>query len=242
MRAHTTDIDGDGDLDIIAGNHGLNSRFKATAKHPIKLYVNDFDNNGRVDPIMTFTAQNGKDYPFALRHDLIDQIKSLKKIFPDYKSFQDATINDIFSPKQLENAIIIQATTLETTLLINEGNFKFKKVTLPYTAQLTPIYAIDSGDFDQDGDIDIIMGGNLYNAKPEVGRYDASFGVFIENKGNLLFETSARNKGFVVDGEIRSIKTIPNTNKITCLLKRARQKTIPRLKLGSKVRHCNLGN
>lgn len=211
---HTTDIDGDGDLDIIIGNHGLNSRFKATAKNPIKLFVKDFDNNGRVDPIMTFTAQNGKDYPFALRHDLIDQIKSLKKIFPDYKSFQDATINDIFSPKQLENTAVLKVTTLETTLLINEGNFKFKKIILPYTAQLTPIYAINSGDFDQDGDIDIIMGGNLYNAKPEVGRYDASYGVFIENKGNLKFAATATNKGFIIDGEIRSIKTIPNTNKI----------------------------
>lgn len=211
---HITDIDGDGDLDIIAGNHGLNSRFKATTNNPIKLFVKDFDTNGRVDPIMTFTAQNGKDYPFALRHDLIDQIKSLKKIFPDYKSFQDASIKEIFTPKQLEHVSVLKATTLETTLLINEGNFKFKKITLPYTAQLTPIYAISSGDFDQDGDIDIIMGGNLYNAKPEVGRYDASYGVFIENKGNLKFEATPTNKGFIVDGEVRNIKLIPNINKI----------------------------
>ncbi|MEO9892130.1 CRTAC1 family protein [Aurantibacter sp.] len=209
---HSVDIDGDGDLDLVVGNHGLNSRFRATDEQPIKLFLNDFDTNGRVDPIMTFTAKNGKDYPFALRHDLIDQIKELKKKFPDYKSFENASITEIFDDNQLQNTTISIANTLETTLLINEGNFKFVKSELPSTVQYSPIYAIESGDFDNDGDVDLILGGNLYKAKPEVGRYDASYGLFIENKGNLNFVSTSNNKGFKVDGEIRSIKKIPNTN------------------------------
>ena len=72
---------------------------------------------------MTFNAENGKDYPFALRHDLTGQLKKLTKKFPDYNSFQDASIQDIFDKNELEKSLILQATTLETTLLINEGNF-----------------------------------------------------------------------------------------------------------------------
>ena len=94
---YATDIDSDGDVDLIAGNHGLNSGFKATNENPITLYSKDFDGNGFIDPIMTFRADNGKDYPYALRHNLIDQIKSLKKKFPNYESFKDADINGIFT-------------------------------------------------------------------------------------------------------------------------------------------------
>ncbi|EAR00459.1 VCBS repeat-containing protein [Maribacter sp. HTCC2170] len=210
----SADIDGDGDQDLIIGNHGLNSRFTATTQSPTKLYVNDFDNNGRIDPIMTFTSENGKDYPYALRHDLIDQIKELKKKFPDYDSFQDATINDMFDEAQMQSVTILEANTLATTLLINEGGFTFSSLELPIEAQLTPIFAIETVDFDEDGDMDIIMGGNLYKTKPEVGRYDASYGLYIENKGKLKFQTHLSNKGFFIDGEIRSIKKIPNSNKL----------------------------
>ncbi|WP_047416768.1 FG-GAP-like repeat-containing protein [Cellulophaga sp. Hel_I_12] len=200
------DLDNDGDLDLIIGNHGLNSQFKASKEHPIRLYAKDFDKNGYIDPILTFNAPNGKDYPYALRHDLIDQIKSLKKKFPNYASFEDATIQDMFDAEDLKDVIPLEANTMETILLINEGNFKFKKQKLPVAAQLAPIYAIETYDFDGDNDIDILMGGNLFNVKPQVGRYDASYGVYLENKGNLNFETSNKNNGFTLFGEIRDIK------------------------------------
>lgn len=200
---HSVDIDNDGDLDLLLGNHGFNSRFKASKESPITLFSSDFDKNGFIDPIVTFRATDGKDYPYALRHNLIDQIKSLKKKFPDYKSFKNADITQIFSQEQLAQASKLEANTLASVLLINNGNLDFTIKELPIEAQFSPIYAITSNDFDNDGDQDILLGGNLYNVKPEVGRYDATYGLYLENKGDYNFKSYKNGKGFSLKGEIR---------------------------------------
>jgi hypothetical protein len=203
------DVDQDGDLDLIGGNHGINSRFKASPEHLIKLYLNDFDQNSSIEGILTFSNEEARDMPYALRHTLIDQIKSLKKKFPDYQSFKNADINQIFTVEEMEGVRVLEANTLESMVFINEGNFNFKAQVLPQEAQLTPIYAIEHGDFDKDGDPDLILGGNLYRAKPEVGIYDASHGVYLENR-NGKFYASSRVNDFYVKGEIRDIKRIDN--------------------------------
>ncbi|RLD27119.1 MAG: hypothetical protein DRI75_10290 [Bacteroidetes bacterium] len=200
---HQVDLDNDGDLDLILGNHGLNSIFKASKEKPITLFSKDFDNNGFIDPILTFRSTNGKDYPYALRHNLIDQIKSLKKKFPDYESFKDADMTTIFSSEQLAETNKLELNTLSSIILINNGNFNFEVKQLPKEAQFSPIYAIATDDFDNDGDQDIVLGGNLYNVKPEVGRYDATFGVYLENDGKMNFKTYKNGKGFTLNGEIR---------------------------------------
>ncbi len=204
--AHPVDLDNDGDVDFVLGNHGENSRFKASPERPIHLYVKDFDQNGFKDPIMTFTAENGKQYPYNLRHNLIEQLKDLKRKFPDYDSFKDASITDIFTPEELSGALTLEANILSSVILINEGNFNFKIIKLPKEAQFSPIYAIETHDFDQDGDLDILLGGNLYGTKPEVGRYDASFGLYLENLGGQNFKYHPDGSGFYVDGELRDLK------------------------------------
>jgi len=206
---HALDVDQDGDLDLIGGNHGINSRFKASSEHLIKLYLNDFDRNGSAEGILTFSNEEDKDMPYALRHTLIDQIKSLKKKFPDYESFKNADITKIFTPNEMEGVQVLEANTLESMVFINQGNFNFEAQTLPQEAQLAPIYAIEHGDFDKDGDPDLVLGGNLYRAKPEVGIYDASHGVYLENRSGKFF-TSSRVNDFYVKGEIRDIKLIDN--------------------------------
>lgn len=203
---HAADLDNDGDTDFIVGNHGLNSRFKASSDRPITLYSKDFDKNGFIDPIMTFRAANGKDYPYALRHNLIDQIRGLKKRFPDYDSFKDADIGKIFSEEELKDATVSQVSELETIVLVNNGGFDFEKIVLPIEAQFSNVYAIATADFDSDGDQDIVLGGNLYSVKPEIGRYDASYGVFIENLGSMDFKSNIAEKRFSVKGEIRDFK------------------------------------
>ncbi len=200
-----SDLDNDGDMDIVIGNHGLNSRFKATATNPITLYLKDFDFNGLLDPIFTFRADNGKDYPYALKHNLTDQIKNLKKKFPDYKSFENADINLIFEEKELQDAITLSANRLQTTLLVNNGNFEFDIVELPNEVQYSPVYALEFHDFDNDGDKDIVFGGNLYKVKPEYGRYDASYGGYLENQGNMKFRYVKSGYGFSINGEIRDL-------------------------------------
>jgi len=200
-----SDLDNDGDLDLIIGNHGLNSRFRATTTNPITLYLKDFDLNGSLDPIFTFRAENGKDYPYALRHNLIDQIKNLKKKFPDYKSFVDADINVIFNEKELQGATKLSANRLQTTLLMNNGDLNFDIIELPKEVQYSPVYAFAFNDFDKDGDTDIVFGGNLYNVKPEFGRYDASYGGYLENQGNMKFNYIKNGNGFSIKGEIRDL-------------------------------------
>ena len=210
-----SDLDNDGDFDLILGNHGLNSRFKATPKNPIKLYVNDFDKNGFLDPILSFIDKNEKEYPYALRHNLVDQLKYLSKKFPDYESFKTATIQDVFTPEQLQESSILEANTLSSVILFNEGAFNFTVQKLPLEVQLSPVYAIIASDFDNDGDQDILLGGNLDGVKPEFGRYDASFGNYLENTGNRVFKFHQKGKGLKVNGQIRDLKVLKNKVFIT---------------------------
>ena len=205
-----SDVDADGDLDLLVGNHGRNTRFSASKELPIQLFYNDFDQNGTAEGILTFRADDGKDYPYALRHNLIDQIKKLKKKYPDFNSFKDQDISQIFSEKERATALVLEANHLETTLFLNENNWNFKAIVLPQEAQLSPVYAISCHDFDADGDLDILLGGNLYKAKPEVGSYDASYGVYLENLGNNKFATTKSSQGFSEKGEIRDLQVIDN--------------------------------
>jgi hypothetical protein len=209
------DLDNDGDIDFILGNHGLNSRFKASESKPITLWSKDFDKNGFIDPVLSFKSDDGKDYPYALRHNLIDQMKGLTKKFPDYESFKNAGIRDIFSAEELKESLQLEVNTLSSVILINNGNFSFEIKNLPVQAQLSTIYGITTSDFDKDGDLDIVLGGNLYNVKPEVGRYDATYGVYLENKGNMNFESTPNGKGLKVNGEIRDMAVDQNRLIIT---------------------------
>ena len=202
------DFNEDGYEDFIAGNHGANSRFKATVSEPINLYVNDFDQNGEVEQIIT-QYQNGKSYPMVLRHDLLSQLPALKRKYLHYRNYSEQTINDIFSKEQLERAVVLSAANLETSLWINAGGAGFTRKPLPAEVQFSPIYAMLANDFDKDGHLDVLMGGNLYRAKPETGIYDASYGLLLKGDGKGSFEAlNSRESGVFVKGEVRSLKYV----------------------------------
>ncbi|MCI5080285.1 MAG: VCBS repeat-containing protein, partial [Saprospiraceae bacterium] len=200
---HLFDADNDGDMDIVAGNLGENSRFKASEERPIRLYFSDYDKNGMSEGVMTFEDENGKDYPYALLHNLIDQIKMLKKRFPDFESFKDADIRKIFTEEELAEATVLEANQLKTVLLINQGGLKFTSAKLPTQVQFSPVYAITTADFDKDGDEDLLLGGNQFYVLPEMGIYDASFGQYLENQNGQQFRFGKQESGFSIDGEIR---------------------------------------
>ena len=132
-------------------------------------------------------------------------MKGLKKKFPDYESFKDASMDVIFTQEDLDTSNQLKATTLSSIVLINNGNMEFDVLELPVEAQFSSIYAINTADFDNDGDQDIVLGGNLFNVKPEVGRYDATYGVYLENEGNMKFKSYKNGNGFFVKGEVRDL-------------------------------------
>ena len=149
------DLDGDGDLDYVLGNHGLNSRFKATSEAPIKLYVNDFDQNGSAEHIFTREIE-GRMLPYTLKHEMSMQIPSIKKKYLKYENFRDQSIDQIFTEEQLENTVISEATYLESAMMINNGDGTFSVQSLPTQAQVAPVYAIAVADFNRDGNPDIL--------------------------------------------------------------------------------------
>ena len=197
------DLNGDGHIDYVVGNHGLNSRFKASAEKPITSYINDFDQNGSIEQILC--SYNGdKSYPQALRHDLVTQLPYLKKKYLKYEDYQGQTIEDIFTKEELEGSIKQKVTMLESVILWNNGDGTFKIEILPQEAQLSPVFAILLKDIDNDGTVDILLGGNLHQVKPEVGRYDASYGVFMKGLGKGEFGViPTKDSGFLLEGEIR---------------------------------------
>lgn len=209
----SADVNNDGYPDLVVGNHGLNSRFRASMKQPIELYIHDFDQNGTIEQILC--QYNGdKSYPFILRHDLVLQMPVLKKKYLKYNSYKNQQITDIFDKTLLASALKLHANTLETVVYLNTGKGSFTKIHLPVEAQFSPVYAISINDFDGDNQLDILLGGNLYQSKPEVGRYDASYGLYLKGNGKGDFKPIlAKDSGFKLKGQARGFSMVSVNNK-----------------------------
>lgn len=214
------DFDGDGDADYVIGNHGLNSRFRGSKEHPMVMQVNDFDQNGTVEQITSVYNGEGT-YPLILRHDLVGQLPQLKKKYLKYKDYAAQRVEDIFTSAQMQMTLKYEATEMRTSVLVNEGKGKFSLKPLPVEAQLSPNYGILIRDFDQDGHQDIILGGNLYGVKPEIGRFDSSYGLFLKGDGKNNFKSVlTRQSGLKLEGEIRDFQVIKVKGKEVLLVAR----------------------
>jgi len=201
------DVDNDGDLDFIAGNIGLNYKYKASAKEPFKIYAEDFDDNGSLDIVLGYYSE-GELYPLRGRQCSSQQIPSIKKKFPDYSSFSKASLTEVYTPEKLNDALTYEAKTFANSIFINQSSTFIQKP-LPYAAQTSSINDMIIEDIDNDGVLDIVLAGNLYGSEVETPRNDASIGYLLTGIGNGEFHTvSPIESGINILGEARSIKTI----------------------------------
>jgi len=201
------DFDNDGDMDLVIGNYGLNSQIKASKNQPAEITFKDFDDNGTIDPIMSYYL-SGKSYPSPSRDDLLEHLPMLKKKFTDYKSYADAQISDLFDANQLKGSTTLKAEVLQTVYLENTGK-SFKNKPLPIQSQFSPVYGIASADINLDGKKDIILAGNLSTARIKFGKYDASLGTVLlgDGKGNFQYVSNTKS-GLNIKGDVRSLITM----------------------------------
>ena len=206
------DFTGDGRVDFIVGNLGLNTRLHASPTEPATMYVKDFDGNGFAEQIVACYNQ-GRNYPLALRDDLIKALPALAARFPNYKDYARLTVSDVFPSKELEGALVRTAYTFATSLVQHNANGSFTLVPLPREAQLAPVYGILAEDVDGDGTRDLLLAGNFDGVKPEIGRMSASYGLVLRGDGSGGF-TPARTieSGFLVPGQSRDIQRLRTPN------------------------------
>lgn len=184
------DFDKDGDVDIFAGNWGLNTRLNASKEEPITLYLNDFDDNKTIDPVISYFHQ-GKEIPFSTKEELSKQLPYLNKKYLSYTAFAKADINDIFGASELASSEKKHIYTLATTYFENNGDNTFIPKELPILVQSSSVHSLYLEDFDNNGFADVLFGGNRYDVNTQLGRLDASHGHLLLNyKGNFTLDNS----------------------------------------------------
>ncbi len=206
-RMEIVDMDGDGDLDILAGNLGKNIKFKASADQPFKLYVDDFDDNGSNDVYLGYYGNDGNLYPVRGRQCSSEQMPFVKKEFETYEDFGSATITEVLDDKMGENTVKEEVYTFATSYFRNNGNGKFDQIELPNTAQLAPTYGFAVLDINGDGKKDFFAAGNYYNREVETTRSDAGTGyAAIQNEDNTFDILPVSETGINAYKDVRAVK------------------------------------
>ncbi len=200
------DFDTDGDLDMVCGNWGLNTKLKASNNKPINLYRHDFDDNGSVDPLVTYFHQ-GTETPFASKNELAKQLPFLNKKFLSYGEFAKASITDLFGSENLANADQKKVYELQSSYFENDGNGNFLKKPLPLIAQASQINDILIEDVNLDGFNDLLLVGNNYTISTQLGRLDAFHGLILLNnkRGSFVWD---KTYSLNVSGVCTAIKKI----------------------------------
>jgi enediyne biosynthesis protein E4 len=199
-----SDLDGDGDMDIAAGNLGLNTRFRP----PMRLYAKDFDGNGSLDPVMCI-EENGRFLPVPMRDNLLKQLPFLKKKFVRNTSYAKADIEQVFSKMELSSAQVLQTEILASAWFENKGSGDWAAHLLPDEAQISPVNAIQAGDFNGDGKTDLLVAGNDSGFDVETGPINTSPGYLLVGNGKGSFKAiSPLKSGFWAVREVRDMQPI----------------------------------
>ncbi|MCF0060943.1 VCBS repeat-containing protein [Dyadobacter chenwenxiniae] len=204
------DFDNDGDMDYIAGNLGINSLARASEKQPVSMYAKDFNNDGYFDAIPTvyYRADDNtyKEFPYNTRDDMGKQIIQVRQRFQEYKKFAQIGLTEILKPEELKDALHVSATWMKTSYIENLGGGKFATHELPVQAQVAPVFGMIADDFDQDGNLDVMLTGNDYGSEVSVGRYDAFYGLILKGNGKGGFKSlSLSQSGYASMGNAKGL-------------------------------------
>lgn len=200
------DIDGDGDTDLILGNQGGNIHYKPEPDAPMRLWVNDFDNNGTYEQIIS-QHLDGRDMPIHQKKEMTTQLVSLKKQNLKASEYAKKSIQELFASTILGNTTVLEARYAHSVIAYNQGNGVFTFEDLPSRAQLSCICGIACVDVNNDGALDIIAGGNNHEFRPQFSRLDSNFGNVLINDGAQNFDWQNYNEsGLYVREEIKHIQ------------------------------------
>jgi hypothetical protein len=180
------DFDNDGDMDYIVGNRGMNGYFKATPSEPVRVYAKDFDNNGSLDPILTYYIM-GQEYMHAELKDLASQMPTIQRNYSKYHQYAIQKPDEVFNKEDLLNSIRLEAKYFASVMLVNNNNTGFTIKELPQRAQFGPVYGTNVIDYDNDGNLDVILSGNSLSVQIEMGYEDALNGLVLKGDGKGNF-------------------------------------------------------
>ncbi|MFV8335388.1 VCBS repeat-containing protein [Flavobacterium sp. RSP29] len=212
------DLNNDGKKDLILGNKGTNTNYKATNTNPMKLFTNDFDNNGTIEQIATRSIE-GRDLPINLKQELAKQIPSIKKKNLSYADYSKKTFQELFAKEVVDNSIQKTVNFQESVIAINKGNGKFEIKALPKEVQFSCVNTISTMDVNNDGILDLILGGNQYEFKPQFSRLDANYGsVLLGNKNGTFSWVPYSQSGFFIKGEVKQVRIIQDKNKTVSII------------------------
>jgi enediyne biosynthesis protein E4 len=204
----SADIDNDGDFDLLAGNVGLNTQLTASAHEPLTIHFRDYNEDGKIDPILSF-YMDGKSCVYPSRDELLEQLPPLKEKFVKYAQYAAASLTDILTAEQLKNAKIVKAETLASSVFVNDGKRKFRILPLPQEAQYSRVNAFVVNDFNRDNIPDILLSGNFFPYRVQLGRSDASTGLLLQGSAGLKYSPlSYINTGFDASGDVRSMEKL----------------------------------
>ncbi len=205
------DIDGDGDTDFLLGNLGENVQWKACGDTALTILAADFNEDGRVDPIISQRI-NGVHIPLASRDELLDQINGLRKRYVRYADYAKATVETMFDAESLAKAQELTVNTLSSSILENLGGGRFRLRTLPAEAQFSTVQGFVVQDFTHDGIADILLAGNYYPLRVQQGRCDAGQGLLLKGSGKGQFiPVPAAQSGLFLTGDLRRLVAVPTT-------------------------------
>jgi len=214
------DFDKDGDVDFMVGNLGTNTKLRKRPDTKLKLYVKDIDGNQTTDHILTYSLGD-KWYPVATKDELGKQMPLINKKFTNYKDFPGKTIDEIFNNEELKDAKVLEVNRFESVYLENTGKKQFKVNALPTQAQVSRIFAFHATDVNQDGNLDVLLGGNFYGVSMYQGRYDASYGLLLQGNGKGTYQpVLPTSSGFLLDDEVRDIKPLKTATGLIYLVAR----------------------